>query len=301
MPKIKYMDRSQLDYMKNNKWMWIIDTANAIINEYQAKGFDLTLRQLYYQFVARTLIPNKQSEYDRLGVILNSGRLAGLVDWNAIVDRTRNVKSNTHWRNPGQIIDACAYSFMVDRWKDQATRIEVWVEKDALTGVIGQVCKRIDVPYFSCRGYTSASEMWRGAQRIIGHVSKDQNAIIIHLGDHDPSGMDMTRDIIDRLSMFTNGSNFVEIKRMALNINQVEELDLPPNPAKLSDSRAKAYIADFGRNSWELDALDPEYIEKLIATTVAKFRDEEVWEKTMEKEREMVATLKALAAEHGED
>ena len=131
------------------------------------------------------------------------------------------------------------------------------------------------------------------------HVAGGQNAVIIHLGDHDPSGIDMTRDIAERLSLFSGGTTVV--KRKALNIDQVEELDLPPNPAKLSDSRAKAYIEDFGRSSWELDALDPEYIEKLIATTVKKYRDEDKWEATMEREREMVATLKALAAEHGEE
>lgn len=303
MPKIQYVDRTQLDYLKNDKWMWIIDTANEIIGEYQAKGFDLTLRQLYYQFVARALIPNKQSEYDRLGIIINNGRLAGLVDWNAIVDRTRNIKRNSHWRNPGEIIDACARSFMIDRWADQPTRLEVWIEKDALTGVISQVCNRVDVPYFSCRGYTSASEMWRGARRLLGHIHDNQNVVIIHLGDHDPSGIDMTRDIIDRLNLFTKAGitgGLAKVERIALNYDQVDELNLPPNPAKLSDSRAKAYIADFGRSSWELDALDPEYIEKIIATTVKQFRDEDIWDETMEREREMVATLKKLAAEHGE-
>ena len=66
----------------------IIDQANEIIDEYQADGYDLTLRQLYYQFVARNLIPNSQSEYNKLGTAINNGRLAGLIDWDAIKDRT---------------------------------------------------------------------------------------------------------------------------------------------------------------------------------------------------------------------
>lgn len=303
MPKIQYMDRAVLPYLKNEKWMWIVDKANEIITEYMAKGFDITLRQLYYQFVARALIPNKQSEYDRLGMIINSARLAGMVDWNAIVDRTRQIRRNSHWDNPGEIIDSCARSFMLDRWADQPTRVEVWVEKDALVGVMQSVCNPLDVPYFSCRGYTSASEMWRGARRLLRHLEGGQDVVIVHLGDHDPSGIDMTRDIIERLNLFTKAgisNGLAKVERIALNFAQVEELDLPPNPAKLSDSRAKAYIADFGRSSWELDALDPEYLQRIISKTVSLFRDEDKWAETMDREREMVETLRRLAAEHGE-
>lgn len=294
MPKIKYQD-----FNLAPRTLAVIKAANEIIEEYIAKGFDLTLRQLYYQFVARDLIPNKQKEYDKLGVALNKGRLAGLVDWVAIVDRTRRLEDNTHWTSPGQIINACVRSFIVDRWADQRNRVEVWIEKDALTGVISGICKRMDVPYFSCRGYTSASSMWSGGVRMLGHVRCDQNVIIIHLGDHDPSGMDMTRDIAERLNLFTRAKG-VEVKRIALNMDQIEELNPPPDPAKLTDSRAGGYVAEFGYDSWELDALEPEYIEALIRRTVLEYRDDEVWLTTLEREKAMVDTLKKLAEAHGE-
>lgn len=144
-----------------------IEAANEIIAEYQDQGYDLTLRQLFYQFVARDLIPNTQREYKKLGDVVNSGRLAGLIDWNSIVDRTRNLRRLPHWSSPHEIVESCAQQFNFDRWEDQPERVEVWIEKDALVGVIEDVCNRWDVPFFSCRGYTSQSELWAAGQRLI--------------------------------------------------------------------------------------------------------------------------------------
>src|SRR5580692_12534694 len=86
----------------------LIAAATQIIEEYQADGFTLTLRQLYYQFVSRDLIENKQTEYKRLGSIINDARLAGLIDWSAIEDRTRNVEINSHWDEPSGVIQSAA-------------------------------------------------------------------------------------------------------------------------------------------------------------------------------------------------
>jgi hypothetical protein len=294
MPKICY-----INWNPAPDSLATVHTANQIIEEYLAKGFDLTLRQLYYQFVARDLIPNTMKAYNRIKGIMNKARLAGLVDWNAITDRTRNVESNSHWTNPGSIIRSAAYSFMVDHWEEQPNRVEVWIEKDALKGVIEGICERLDVPYFSCRGYTSVSEMWRAGNRLIANRKAGQTTWVIHLGDHDPSGIDMSRDIEERLELFTG--NTVRINRIALNMNQIEELDLPPNPAKLSDSRAQGYIASFGSDSWELDALDPEYMSNLIEGVVKKLRDPEIYARTREREGAMKTKLDELAEEHGHD
>lgn len=119
----------------------VIRQANAIIAEYMAAGYKLTLRQLYYQFVSRDLIPNKQSEYKKLGDTINNARLAGLIDWDAIEDRTRNVRKLPVWTSPQSILDAVAEQYREDAWKDQPTHVEAWIEKDALVGVIEAVCE----------------------------------------------------------------------------------------------------------------------------------------------------------------
>lgn len=257
----------------------LIETANEIIEEYQAQGFDLTLRQLYYQFVARDLIPNKQKEYKRLGSIINDARLAGMIDWEAIVDRTRNLRKNGHWGSPREIVESCAQQYQIDKWKTQENRLEVWIEKDALVGIVEGICSKLDVPFFSCRGYTSQSEMWEAAQRLVGHAENGQHTTIIHLGDHDPSGKDMTRDIDDRIRLFMEhaGVDPAVINRIALNMDQIKQYNPPPNPAKITDSRAREYMKRYGGQSWELDALDPKVLHAMIEKEIKKHRDDDAW------------------------
>jgi hypothetical protein len=279
MPRIAYVSKGFSDGS-----LEVIAQANAICADYQAQGFDLTLRQLYYQFVSRGLIANRQTEYKRLGDIVNNGRLAGLIDWDYIVDRTRNLQSLAHWRTPQQIIDAVSRQYRHDLWARQPYRVEVWIEKDALVGVIAGACERNDVPYFSCRGYTSQSELHGAAMRLVGYEKNGQDTVVIHLGDHDPSGVDMTRDIQDRLRLF--GSR-AEVHRIALTMGQVEQYDPPPNPAKLTDSRATGYMAEHGDESWELDALDPATLDTLVEEEILSWRSDPLWdESTVRQERQ---------------
>lgn len=270
----------------------IIDLSNQIIAEYAAQGFDLTLRQLFYQHVARGYIPNKDSEYKRLGSIINDARLAGLIDWDAIQDRTRNLRALSHWTSPKYIIEATAQQYVKDRWRGQEYRPEVWIEKDALIGVIAPICEELDVPYFSCRGYTSQSEMWVGGQRMRRWIDRDATPVVLHLGDHDPSGMDMTRDITDRLTMFSGG---VEVKRLALNMEQVNQYTPPPNPAKMTDSRFIGYIELYGDESWELDALEPQVIHDLIEDAVLGLRDNDIFMQVRGEEERDKERLTAIA------
>lgn len=256
----------------------IIQHANDIIAEYQAAGYVLTLRQLYYQFVARDLIENSQRSYKRLGSVINDGRMAGYIDWNAIEDRTRNLERNAHWSSPAEGIEALRDQYRIDMWANQPNRVEVWIEKEALIGVIEGVCTELDVPYFACRGYVSQSEQYRAGLRARSFYNRQsQDTIILHFGDHDPSGIDMTRDNDDRLSLFAGYRGAPEVVRVALNMDQIEEYDPPPNPAKVTDSRFEKYLMDYGSESWELDALEPSVIDGLIRDHVGRYRDEAKW------------------------
>ncbi len=277
----------------------VIESANEIIDEYQEKGFTLTLRQLYYQFVARDLLPNKQSEYKRLGSILNDARLAGYVDWNAMEDRTRNLVAPSTWDSPAEIVQACANQFRSDWWHGQPFYVEAWIEKDALLGVLEHACRPWQLPYFSCRGYTSASEVWGAARRIGWKIADNKRVVVLHLGDHDPSGCDMSRDIEDRLRLFLTGderdADMLEVRRIALNMDQVRTYNPPPNPAKLTDSRANGYIAKHGDESWELDALSPEVLAGLIEGNIQAVLDAERWAGQQEVQRAGREQLQAVA------
>lgn len=289
MPKIAYVARSF-----SASSLKIIEQANEIIAEYAAQGFDLTLRQMYYQFVSRDIIRNTQQEYKRLGSIVNDGRLAGLIDWDSITDRTRGIETLSSWNSPEDIVSACSTQFRVDRWENQPYRPEVWIEKEALAGVFERVCNELRVPYLSCRGYTSQSEMWRAGQRLKRYVTRHgQKPFILHFGDHDPSGCDMSRDIVDRLNMFTGG--VVQFQRLALNMDQIEQYAPPPNPAKITDSRATAYIAMHGDESWELDALDPATLSNLVRERIVALTDADAWKESEDEENEHRRLLVAVA------
>ncbi len=288
MPKIQYEAKNF-----NSRTQETITQAEAIVAEYQAQGFSLTLRQLYYQFVARGMIANTERDYKRIGNIVSDARRAGLIDWNSIEDRTRFVRSLNNWDEPQDILESAKDDYHRDLWATQDKRMEVWIEKDALVGVIEAICQENDVSFFSCRGYVSDSEMWRAAMRMRRHFNNDQNIIVLHLGDHDPSGIDMTRDIEDRLNLFSNHA-LIEVRRIALTMEQIEEKSPPPNPAKTTDSRYASYVSEYGDESWELDALEPQYLSDLIRDQILEERDEEKWETAIaeqEEEREQIQDI----------
>lgn len=278
-----------------------IAQANQIIEAYQAQGYMLTVRQLYYQFVSRDLIPNNQREYNKLKKTISDARLAGLIDWSAIEDRTRYLRKNSHWDSPAAILDSAIKSFAIDKWEAQPYRPEVWIEKDALIGVIEDTCTTYDVPYFACRGYSSQSEQYKAALRVRRNQRDEQTTVILHLGDHDPSGLDMTRDNLDRLKMLSKYGS-VEVIRLALNYDQVEAYNPPANPTKLTDSRATNYIEAHGHSSWELDALDPTTINALLVDYIERYRDPDKWtDKLVEEDeaRSILVTFKETL-ENGE-
>lgn len=287
MPKIRYQN---INFKADSVDM--IRKANAVCQAYANAGYNLTLRQLYYQFVSRDWITNTQQSYKRLGSIVNDARLAGLIDWNHLEDRTRNLARLAQWDDPEHAMDAIATQYRTRLWDTQPWYVEVWVEKEALADVVSRPADRWFVPYFACKGYTSQSEMWRAGQRLLEREQAGKKTLIIHLGDHDPSGIDMTRDIETRL--WTFGSE-VEVKRIALNFDQVEQYDPPPNPAKLTDSRAESYVEIYGYESWELDALDPATLDALIDGEIQEHLDLEQWNidhAAMETERAILSAIR---------
>jgi hypothetical protein len=224
-----------------------------------------------------------------------------------------------------------AFACTRDLWKGAKVLPEVFFEKDALEGVFKDVCKRNDVPYTSCRGYMSQSTMWEAGQRIFHKLfvpieeGGPEKVVIFHFGDHDPSGVDMTRDIRDRLYGFLayhlcaeegmdpededkaerkyaleHGMNLaedrLEVIRVALTPEQIEQYNPPPNPTKKSDGRWKAYVKATGMNfSWELDALDPNTLVTLVEDSLAEIRDDDLWDKNVAQEEAEKGQLAAAA------
>lgn len=275
-----------------------IALANSILEDLSRQGYRISLRQLYYQLVSRGEIPNSQKEYKKLGDTLNKARLAGLVDWGVFEDRGRMLRgSSGGYESPQNYIGSLDNGYFRDWWQGQENYVEVWIEKDALVGVIERPCDRHRVQYFSCRGYSSATEQYAAGKRFARMDRQGKTCHILHLGDHDPSGLDMTRDNDDKAAMFSGVE--VHVKRLALNMDQVEELRPPPNPAKMTDSRVGNYIRLHGRQSWELDALPPSYIDKVVDAAIRELIDTETLDDVKRREEEESAevdvTIQALA------
>lgn len=266
----------------------VIEQANEIIESYQADGYRMTLRQLYYQFVSKNLIPNTEKSYKRLAGIISDGRLAGLVDWEAIEDRGRVVDVPSEWDSIQDIVNSAVRSFRLPRWADQTHYVELWVEKQALAGVLEPLAQRFHIPLMVNKGYSSQSAMFEASKRFRRAESKDKTSKLFYLGDHDPSGEDMVRDIGERLRLF--GSS-VEVTKLALTMAQVEEHNPPPNPAKMSDSRAANYVAQHGASSWEVDALPPNVLSDIITEAVEEVCDGSLMEEVIAKEERLKKRL----------
>lgn len=278
----------------------LIEKCDAILQRYNDAGYDMTVRQVYYQLVAADQIENSEKSYDKIQLLLRDARLAGLLDWDHIVDRTRELKSQAAWDSPEGILMAAHKGFRIDKWASQNYRPEVWIEKDALSGVFERVCNELSVPFFACRGYTSLSELFEtGYRRFASYIKEGKTPYIFHFGDHDPSGIDMSRDIVERIALLSN-SGIPKFVRLALNMNQVDEYKPPPNFAKLSDTRARKYVSKFGKSSWEIDALEPSVLAGLVRDNILAIRDDDLWNEAVAVENEHRENLSRIAENYDE-
>lgn len=290
MPKRKFEDRKFNTAQKE-----LVEYSNRITNHYAKQGYDLSLRQLFYQLVSQNVLSNVPQSYKMLGDLISKARRAGLVDWDHIVDRGRPLHKNTLWSGPGAAVKHMSKTFQFNRWKRQPYYIEVMVEKQALEGVLLPVCSKLGIGFMANKGYSSDSALYEAGMRYLKAMKAGKKVAVLYLGDHDPSGCDMTRDIRERLAMFCQGR--VEVARLALNMVQVERYDLPPNPAKMSDSRSGEYVDRHGESSWELDAIPPHILADFVIGAVSRRLDKKAWDEDTKKEEEMRARLVKIAEE----
>ena len=270
-----------------------IKDINKVLADYQLQGFRLTLRQLFYQLVATNVIPNTPRSYKTLGNLVADARMAGLVDWEAIEDRVRQPFQASEFSGLPELVDAALRSYRLPRWRDQDNYVEIWVEKDALAGVLRPLAYKYHVVLMVNRGYSSASAMYESARRLndaaLSEGNNERDVTVLYLGDHDPSGEDMVRDVRERLETFGVS---LEVKKIALTMKQVTQYNPPPNPAKIDDPRADAYIAKYGNHSWELDALTPSVLTRLIEKEILQLVDMDKMEAIIEEEKEDREALK---------
>lgn len=289
------MREAFLDLKMSRKTLAIIDQVNEILLRYARQGYRLTGRQIYYRFIALDLFPddwidtewniknkldpntkNTIKNYKRLLDIINNGRLSGRVDWDRILDNTREVTRWQHWSSPSEALRSTAKYYEIDKWKGQQHYVLAMVEKDAAETYIRPVCSREDIEFFSSRGYSSSTALYDLGKYLRGIRDRDGREVhVLYIGDHDPSGMDMPRYVKERLELFSEGE--IDVVRLALNMDQVVQYQPPPNPAKKTDSRAAGYIAEHGDDSYELDALEPAVLSQILTDAIRSYRNEDLY------------------------
>jgi len=258
----------------------LIAKCEEIVTDYLGQGLRLTLRQLYYQLVTKNIIRNEERAYKNLSSLVSDARLAGMLDWEAIEDRIRVPVIPSEWENLKDLVDSVLYSYRLPRWETQENYVELWVEKDALAGILRPMADQYHVPMMVNRGYSSQSAMHEASKR---YLNQEKNLTLLYLGDFDPSGEDMVRDIADRMEMF--GIDVV-VKKIALTLDQVKKYNPPPNPAKHSDPRSREFIEKYGASSWEVDAINPSELRKIIKREIERLIDKDAMRIIIEKENE---------------
>lgn len=180
----------------------VISHIKQIVSAYKAEGYVLTLRQLHYQLVSRNWIVNHDSAYKKLGDILDDCRYSGVIDWNMIEDRGRRPYIEYAVRDIEHALQDTVDQYKLDRQTGQTNCVELWTEKDALSGIFSRTTDKYHIRLVVNKGYTSSSALYRAYERIVRQLNSGNKVTILYFGDHDPSGLDMVRDIRERLMFF---------------------------------------------------------------------------------------------------
>lgn len=306
------------DYKFNASSGRLIAHMNEIIDELD---MTLTARQLYYQFIGRDLFPaadegkekgwvddeynarkglpagtkNTLKNYKRFAALLTDARYAGLVSWDAIEDRVRRPTVWQDFDNLREAVDRLIRTYRLPRWRGQKRYVELWVEKEALAGQMEPIASEFHVTLMANKGYSSASAMFDSAQRIMRESNQvesehwdedrgpEREPVILYVGDHDPSGEDMVRDLEKRLVEF--GVQNLTFTKLALTMDQVKKYKLPPNPAKSTDARYETYVEEHGDKSWEVEALPPKVLAKIVRDALEKTVDRELMDEVVAEEK----------------
>lgn len=263
----------------------LLTEAIEIAQEYMG---NLTLRQLYYQLVARGHSPNSQEDYTRIGNVLIDARIAGTFRFDWLIDRSRTIHEGDFNDRAADVDDALRaaatdvknlpyWNLRADRWWGQRTHVSVWVEKEALSGVFEEPCKELGVSWFACKGYPSLSSLYNWVRSVSSTVEESDleewggldSVVILYFGDHDPDGWQIPRSALRRVNQIQDVTGLflpeVTLDRVALNMDQILAHRPPPFPAKVTSARYAGYVAEHDTTSaWELDALTPPQLQRLI-------------------------------------
>jgi len=307
--KVKYED----DKYFTIEATLLLNKIVEVVNDYERQGIKLSSRQLFYQLVTNNIIPNAEEIYKRVCKFLTDARYGGFVDWDAIEDRGRVPRMPLEFESIKERIKYAVANYRLPRWRDQDFYVELYCEKQALEGILRPIADEFHIYLGANKGYSSASMMYDLAKRLKVKIQEGKRTIVLYVGDHDASGLDMVRDIRDRITEFLEqGDDIVDMENkfddnnfevipLALNMEQIRMYNPPPNPAKMTDTRSGWYVAKYGKSSWELDSLKPEVLVKIVRSGILNFIDVDKYNKWIMIEEKQKKALRDFGKGLAED
>lgn len=283
----------------------LVKAVNDILDRYP-ENVKLTLRQIYYQLVAAHIIENDEHVYKSLSSMLVKARESGAVDDSRMEDRGRETIGGDHEASDPETFYQtyedwfrnCWKQYQRPMWNDQPRYVEIFVEKDALSRLVSDVASKYGVSTSVCKGYSSYTLLKNAADRIVENCGDDRYPVILYLGDHDPSGVDMTRDLGARLERYGVPEGETTVKRIALLPEQIEQYNLPPAPVKGGDSRTKKFVAKYGDGVVELDALDATVLQDIVRSSILKCINTQIWNQNARESKEEQMKIKEQVDAH---
>jgi hypothetical protein len=251
----------------------------------------MTLRQLFYRLVSTGIIENDRNHYQMMSRVMTKARDDGRCDFDAIVDRSRPEYCREAFADPAAYLKAVARSYHKDYWRSQPYYCEVWVEKDAIVGCIEETTDELGVKVRVGRGFQSTTRAHEIAE-YFDSLDDLKQIQIYYLGDHDPSGRMIEDDLRRRIENYTF-KNFT-LRRLAIFREDIEVFNLPPLRVKPSDSRARGFVAEHGRECVELDALPPEELRSRVRRAIGNLIDRRQWDRAVKVETAELASIRDI-------
>jgi hypothetical protein len=267
----------------NTRQLW--DAILEVMDEYDR----MSVRQLFYQLVSRGHIDKTEHGYKRVCDATVQIRLAGELPYHKVVDGHRERRRTFAHNGLHQALESAADMYRRNYWITQPRHIEVWSEKDALSGVIFPICEHYGVTYVAARGFPSLSIRYQSSKEFL-RIGKP--VTVFYFGDHDASGRKISDNLQEELAQF--GAD-VTVVRMALEPQQIRDYRLPTRPGKRSDSRHAEFASRYGDASVELDALPPDVLTSLVENAILSEIDLDAWKRMHEVEQLERRTLASLA------
>jgi hypothetical protein len=275
--------------MARGEWQSTTELVNAAIQILMVES-PMTIRQLFYRLVSAAVIGNCLRDYQRVSKAMTKARDDGRVDYDWIVDRSRATYRPGSYKNLadfGKALENACKQYRMDYWQDQPSYVEIWCEKDAVTGSIDEVRRQYGVTVEAQRGFNSTTNVHNVAQRLLDKKSEGKHLHVLYVGDWDPSGEEIQADVERRVKPWQYTANACvnlfdfHLYRVAIFKDDIRTFNLPPLRVKTADSRAAKFLRRHGDYAVELDALPPTELRARLRRAIEKVIDHSAWDRAL--------------------